>query len=437
MTQNLLPVSPRLEWDASAVDIEAAMETIDAEIMKRGTLGAESINWEQVRSSAAEVLTQCAELTAVRAFSLAEEQRDAPSSFDEIVSLLQRLFDIYWDDAIPTSVRRRSAWASDILALLERITRQCAMQYGPLKPQQIKCLTALLLSFEAHSFDVSAARVALDDAAKPVEREATTDDVDPLGSNLKLDAAGRAKLRRDIRAISDRIASHDPEAPVAFSLRAYAAWLEHQGAPPADDQGKINQYPMPSGIVQQMKDQLKSPSPSGLQAIEDRLFDNPDWFEGHKIAAEMASGLGLVAVSNSIRDRVVERLSSLPELQDLTFANGLPMVSDEIQEWVSEPTRLSAEGEVEQPQSITLEAALQSVENTSKALAGSRAKAIARFRLARILLTHGFAGQASLLLGELNQLLSAPLPDDWEQDLRREISMLISEVGRSSEVGQG
>lgn len=428
MTKTLLPSPPLLKWDSSQIEIDDLMETIDTELMKRGTLSAESIDWQCVRSNAEKVLLQCPELSAVRAYILAEERGATTESFNNITGLLQRLFDHYWAEALPISPRRRKAWGSEMVALLERLTLGTVEQFGPLDSEQTENLVTLLKSFYSEGFDTAAVQSALSSAPKPDDAQDTEEVENKDIVQTKLDAASRAKLRRDIRALSDRIVAYDPEAPISFSLRAYAAWLEHQNPPPSDANGKIAQHPMPSGIVQQMYEHLKTPNQTGLLKIENRLYDSPDWFEGHKIAFEMAQELGYSAVSEIIRNRVAERLKSLPDLLSLSYANDTPLISDEIRMWVADDYCSMQEPQDVETQPTTLEESLFEIEQSSHRLGGSRAKALARLKLARVLLSNGFSGQARLLLDELSKLLAAPLPEDWEQDLRRDISLLITET---------
>ena len=449
LTRN--PVDPGQVSEAA----EAALDRLDDALMKRGTLGADSIDWAQTRRDAQAVLGDCLHLQALRGLVFALCQSQSDSDLLAALSATQgALAPSVWSVLHPQggrAERKRQQWAADMLAALAQALKQADLANRGLPPETLATARAITPLAEAAGLEVAAWLAGLTEARPRGQTGPgkALSEPEPRGGALTrdLDARGRAELRRDLRALAERISRHDPAADVAFLMRRYAAWLEFSALPPVDAEGRVEQQPMPANIVDEFRAAAERPTETALARLEDRLFNSPDWFEGHRLAARMAQGLGHQAIAEAIRARVAQRLTALPGLADLRYANGAPYLEPGLADWAQGGSTVASslmsaspmsaslaqaapEAEPETDSPADLQGRIAALEGAMSAGASRRARAVAKLALARALAAAGLPGHARLLLQELSDTLADPVLAEWDRDLAEELRAELSRLPR-------
>ncbi|PQQ35867.1 type VI secretion system protein TssA, partial [Photorhabdus luminescens] len=104
---------------------------------------------------------------------------------------------------------------------------------------------------------------------------------------------------------------------------------------------------------------------------EQSLTLAPYWLDGHAIAAQAAEKLGYRPVADAIRDELRAFLDRLPVLQNLSFSDMSPFISDAALNWLHPPaTAAVSRGATQEQDAIWqcfqqhgLEAALNAAEH--------------------------------------------------------------------------
>ena len=425
---------------------EAALDRLDDALMKRGTLGAESIDWPQIRRDAQTVLTDCLHMQALRGLIFALCQGQSEADLLAALSVTQgALAPSVWSVLHPQGARaerKRQQWAGDMLSALLGTLKQVDLASRGLAPETLATARAITPLAEAAGLEVSGWLGGLSEACPRGQAGASKSqpEAEPRGGPpaRELDARGRAELRRDLRALAERVSRHDPATDVAFLMRRYAAWLEFSALPPVDGEGRVEQQPMPANIVDEFRAAAERPTDTALARLEDRLFNSPDWFEGHRLAARMAQGLGHHAIAEAVRTRVAQRLAALPGLAGLRYANGAPYLEPGLADWArgggaAAPAAVQTvpEAAPEEQEPEDLQARIAGLEGAITAASSRRARAVAKLALARALAAAGLPGHARLLLQELSDTLADPILAEWDRDLAEELRAELSRLPRS------
>ena len=431
-------------------EAEAALDQLDTELMKRGTLGADSIDWPRITRLARAVLQDCLHLQALRALILAQCQSTAePDLTDALATVARALSPEVWPLWHPQGARagrKRQQWGGDLLAALGQGLKQLDLATRGLPPALLAQASGLSPQVEAVGLDAAAWRAALaelrprdgkDRPARPTGPDGanTTSDGSGGAAPRELDAKGRAELRRDLRALADRVTRHEPGAELGYLMRRYAAWLEFRQMPPVDAEGRVEQQPMPANIVDEARAAAERPGPVALARLEDRLSNSPDWFEGHRLAARIALGLGHAAVAAAIRDQVARRLADLPGLAGLRYANGAPYLDPSLRAWVASaipatevPHAAPDEAEPAPEAPKDLQQRIAGLEAEVSGATSRRGLAVAKLALARALGQTGLTAHARLLLHELSDTLADPVLAAWDKDLAEETRAELSRL---------
>lgn len=441
----ILDLCPGPDQGFGVVDeaLQDDLDRIDGELMKRGTLGGDGIDWKLLREDAGNVLRRCCHLKAFQAAGIALSQEPSPGDLTSALRLCESLFGGMWPDLHPQgrkAARLRDAWAAEIVQSLARtvsyvwaaerkLPEGAASRIDQLIPklQEAQLDADVLLEAVKKTKSSPPAEAEYEPAAKSHPGGPATGTPGERGQTSRgLDARGRAALRQDIRAVADRISQFDPQADVAYLMRGYAAWLEHRSLPESDN-GTVPQMSMPAFVVEEHQTAAKDPSDGSLQRIEDRLYMSPDWFEGQKIAAEMAECLGYQDIAKAIRQRTARRLDALPGLKNLSYANERPYVSRSIADWVEKEQADTLPDEGGKPDEGNNEETLEDIiREVNEALAASRCgreTALAKLDLARALRANDLDAHANLLIEEiLREFETASLPD-WDKALLADVNV--------------
>jgi len=419
-------------------DLSEQLDIIDNELMKRGTLGMESIDWKVVLMAADAVLRRCAHLKAFHAAITAMSQKPAGRDVPAILDLGEYLFVQAWPGLHPQGKRGerlRTAWGQEIIQSMGNALCYVWRAERAIPDRTEDRVGKLITCLREHKIDPG----PLEDALKQMKQATTPPSEKETGSSSRSDSSGtggsarrdldareRAVLRQDIRALAYRISQFDADADVAYLMRGYAAWLEHKSIPENVD-GVVPQMSMPAFIIEEHQNAAKNPDDGALLKLEDRLFLSPDWFEGQKIAADMAGRLGHEDVAHAIRSRCARRLARLPELKTLSYANERTYVPREIAAWAEKlhESKVADEEDVIDKSSDDVADGLESrVRMTNAALAESqsgRETALAKLDLARAFRESNLDAHAALLLDEILREFQLADLADWDRALLNEV----------------
>jgi type VI secretion system ImpA/VasJ family protein len=412
-----------------SVDVETRLGFIDDELMKRGTLAAATLDVPAVRNHSIEILRHASHLAAFRGLAVSLTHEGTPEGLESALLLNTAMFESLWPDLHPSgqiNARRRDAWAKDIISALEAGTDRVLQQNGDLSEACREALWRLIPAVKGAGLETS--RLTKLATRAPIETGPAVSDTSISGGAeiIRLDARGRAELRRDIRALADRINRFDPAAPIGYAMRGYAAWLEFAALPEASSGGTTTIQSMPSVIAEEHRKAVDRPSPPALVRLEDRLSLSPDWFEGQKLAAEMASRLGLAAVSAAIRERCLQRVAALPGLRALKYANGKPFLPDDVIRWLDSPSETASESSGDAPSLI---AELESLNHRLAAAVSPRARACVKLDLAASLRHAGLEAQAQMMATEIRDQMLADKTHDWDSELFARTSVYVKDGG--------
>lgn len=420
-------------------NVEELLDRIDTSLMKRGTLNAATIDWQQVRNDSVAVLNECLHLLALRGlvFSLCQSQTE--EDMIEAQKLLAASFaTTAWNAFHPQDAkaeRRRKQWGTDVLLALLQVQKQIDLATRGLPQEVLVGAQALAKLASDVGVDSASYAAGLNDLRQrgqaTAKHAAEVESASTAPSEL--DAKGRAELRRDIRALAERISRHEPASEIPFLMRRYAGWLEFRTLPSVDSQGRVPQQPMPANIADEFRAAAERPTDNTLTRLEERLFNSPDWFEGHRLAAKMAQALGYSAVAEAIHERLARRLTDLPGLAGLRYANDTPYVDSTIADWAKtavlhtsqETSAGSAKEEVAEP---SLKDRIAVLETTMAARRSKRARAVAKLALAQELSAAGLSSHAQFLLQELSETLSEPVLASWDNELADEVRSALGRL---------
>ncbi|MEQ5778147.1 MULTISPECIES: type VI secretion system domain-containing protein [unclassified Thalassospira] len=434
--------------------VQDALDQIDNELMKRGTLNAEGLDWASVAEQAAVVLKQCAHLKGFHAAILALTHQPSSGDLAKSLQLATYMFAQAWQEMHPKSKRAgrlRDVWVGDIVGnLAGAIGYVCKAERAIPEESRVKALALVELA-SPHGVDVSDLNEALTAAKTPPAPQPEKPNGNTSSGEFiprELNARDRAVLRKDIRSVADRITQFDPDAPVAYLMRGYAAWLEHKTLPENTD-GVTGQQAMPAFILDEHQAAASDPDDAKLAKLEDRLFMSPDWFEGQKLADKMARRLGRENVANAICQRSVERVQSLPGLDKLQYANNKPYVSPDIAKWLESAAQTGPgkgqkdKGDKTPSQSVlsdtgdgdeantkpSLEKVLRDTDDAVAKSTSGRETALAKFALAQEMAGHGLKSHARLIFDEILHEFGVAKLGEWDKSLLRDVQQARSKVG--------
>ncbi|TQM89962.1 type VI secretion system ImpA/VasJ family protein [Roseinatronobacter monicus] len=433
---------------------EGAFSRLEDGLMKRGTLAADTIDWKQMRADVKAVLDACLHLQAFRCLAfVAVQSRSDADLITAIKSLGRAFMPEVWPGLHPTGPkanRRRQQWAIEILAAIHDALEHNFTAQRALDPALVTEAQLLAKAAKSSGHDVAALEDLLASLHTAQKRERSAKPVtvheQPTLLTRDLDARGRAELRRDLRALAERITRFEPDAALAYEMRRYAAWLEFRIIPQLNEAGNLDQQPMPANIVDEFRAYAERPSDTALARLEERLYNSPDWFEGHQLAARMAQNLGYSQVDAAITQAARDRLAALPELLTLHWANGTPVVGEPLMPWlrpsqVESTTKARPEAGVDSPENHVaqaeierepdLESKIAILEDVLPQRSLGRARALAKLNLAMELAKSGLRNHAILLLGEIGEVLSDPTLASWDSELASEVGKKLKELAQT------
>lgn len=410
-------------YGALNASAEEALEQIEGEFSKRGTLHTQEVNADILQDAAIALLSQAAHLNGYRALATAFSLGDEVTALDLLSRLTRHMLSQPWSDLHPQgskAQRLRQSWAQEIIQILANIA-----QKTDVSDAQRGDLTQLSELGADVGLKTDAITSALDknpmsettSADGPLQSpvSATDQPASPVADHARaLDARGRAKLREDMRALARRVTEHDPDAPVAYLIRSAAAWMESPHCPPHDGNGTLEQPGLSKSLRQEFLSLIDTPSISAVLKLEDRLYLSPDWFEGQAALYDLLGKMGLLSARHAVKTRCVQRLEELPELVELCFPNLEPLVPRQVQLWVKKPQTGTAKIEDSFDTSLPPQEAFSIFNDRLAAASSPRDIAAARLAFAQYCAANEHPSFAALMVDEVVAQSDALSARDWD-----------------------
>lgn len=420
--------------------VEDALEHIDQEVSKRGTLHSDSIDVEKLKSAASEILVQAAHLNAYRGLAIGISIESGDDRLASLLAISEHLFKKAWPDLHPqgaSAKRLRKAWATEIVSLLSDAAMAEANSSDGLPLNIAKRLTRLEKLLTELKLDVkplsniatapqfaSAVANAKDEPTQALPA-GVAGSASKVSAKVVLDAGGRARLRENIRNLAQTISEYDPDSAVGYHMRAYAAWMETPLGPVHDSDKVLEQPGLSKSLREEFLRLAETPSLTNVLKFEDRLYHSPDWFEGHWTVSRMLKSLGLKNASLAVQDRCVARLRALPILLDLYLPNKETLVPNNVRQWLQVGTAsLPGELQLTDGETENLDVSIAMFDGALENANSTREAALAKISFARQAASENCQSVSNLLLDEVYREMTSMQADQWDAHMFAQIVSL-------------
>ncbi|ENO15487.2 type VI secretion system protein TssA [Marinobacter nanhaiticus D15-8W] len=349
-----------------ALGEDAALEFLENEIMKIGSLAHTGIDWAKVERESLRLLSDQSKDLKVLGFLLLALQRGGNGErFALSVHLLCEVMESWWTEAWPypgekgarprrlmfgQMMQRAGAEVDKIafdsavgdgrsfcLARLDKLAELAEAQSIPTDgvldlKRTIKNMPEVGQA-AGNSGSAKAASSPSNQpapAAEPVASATTSS----LGS-LTLDPKNERGTRQSLLKVADLLTELSPTSPLGYQLRRYAIWQAITTAPPARDGVRSDLAAVSADRVSEYLDSLARGGDMALWGrIEQSLAVSPFWLEGHYLSAQAAEAVGQPKCAEAIRVALKEFIERLPALAEMTFSDGTPFLPKAVGEWI-------------------------------------------------------------------------------------------------------
>lgn len=447
---------------------DPAMEFLDNEIMKVGSLAHTGIEWSKVEGESLRLLADQSKDLKVLGFLLLCLQRDGNGErFALSLYLLGQVLDSWWEEAWPyPGDRGKRARKMLFNQMLQRAVGEVAgisfdggvgdgRQYCL---DRIATLTGLAASRELPDdllIDLRRGVEKLPAVGEVQAKPESQGPARPSGSeqgaasedsrsgsnpparspgvslgNLTLDPNNERATRQSLLKVADLLNDLSPESPLGYQMRRYAIWQNITSAPPSRDGSKTDLAAVSGDRVAEYREALAKQPDHGLwQRIEQSLSVSPFWLEGHWLSARVAAAMGLDDCAEAIRGAVRAFLDRLPELEAMTFNDGTPFFPKEALEWLhsapsggggsagASPWEQAYEQARELAGQKDLGAAMKLMDDGLSEAREPRSRFYWRLMNARLLRDIGMEALANQQMQDLKEQTSHLALEDWEPGL--------------------
>ncbi|WP_227545976.1 type VI secretion system protein TssA [Marinobacter fonticola] len=348
-----------------ALGDDPALEFLENEIMKIGSLAHTGIDWSKVEHEALRLLSDMSKDLKVLGFLLLALQRGGNGErFALSIHLLCEVMESWWVDAWPypgvKGSRPRRLMFGQMMqraaAEVDKISFDSAVGDG--RSFCLKRLDKLAELAEAQSIpadgaldlkrtinnmpEVGQASGASEPkkAPQPTSRpapvtEAASSAASASLGSLSLDPNNERATRQSLLKVADLLTELSPTSPLGYQLRRYAIWQAITTAPPARDGIRSDLAAVSTDRVSEYQDSLSRGGDMTLWGrIEQSLAVSPFWLEGHYLSAQAAEAVGQPKCAEAIRMALKEFIERLPTLADMTFSDGTPFLPKVVSEWL-------------------------------------------------------------------------------------------------------
>lgn len=462
--QILSPIEGEHPMGESLMD-DPAMEFLDNEIMKVGSLAHTGIEWSKVESESLRLLADQSKDLKVLGFMLLCLQRGGNGErFALSLYLLGQVLDSWWEEAWPyPGDRGKRARKMLFNQILQRAVGEVSSLSfdGGIGDGRQYCLDRIAaLNDQAASkelpddllFDLRRGVEKLPaagearpeptpasssgEAGKPPQSSANTGSqpatpqtTASLGS-LSLDPGNERATRQSLLKVADLLNELNPEDPLGYQMRRYAIWQNISAVPPTRDGVKTDLAAVSADRVSEYRDAVaKQPDQALWQRIEQSLSVSPFWLEGHWLSAQVAQALDLDDCAEAVRSAVKRFMERLPDLEKMTFNDGTPFFPKEAMDWLhsapsgggvtagASPWEQAYEQAREMAGQKDLSAAMKLMDAGLAEAREPRSRFYWRLMSARLLRDSGLESLASQQMKDLKEQTQDLALEDWEPGL--------------------
>jgi type VI secretion system protein VasJ len=333
-------------------------EALQAEVRKLEHPDQPTPDWNAAVNAAATLLQQKSKDLLVAAYlCVGLYERDGGPGLAAGLTVVRDLLSQFWDTLYP-EVSRLRARGSAIEWLGERgaqrvrrkpptsghaeAVKQCLeriAEIGAALDGKIDSGPALLSELR------DALREAEERTAAPqpaASASASASGAAPAGpasvaSSGDLDAA-MSEARRLIRAAAEYLRKNDPAHPLTYRGPRFVAWMALRQAPPHAAGKTQIPPPQPPDLPQKLDQMVANAQwPGLLQEAEGRFASAVLWLDLHRYTSTAleAQGEEFAPAAEAVRQELAALLKRLPELQELRFANDMPLANAETKAWIA------------------------------------------------------------------------------------------------------
>lgn len=352
---------------------DPALEFLENEIMKIGSLAHNDIDWSKVEQEALTILSDRSKHLKVLGFLLLALQRGGDGErFALSLYLLHRVLDEWWEKAWPypgeKGQRARKMMFTQMLQRAGKGVEGLSFD-GSVGDGRQYCLNVLASLLEQASAR-ALPEESLSDLKRAIEKLPVASDTTPATSTptpeserknaqaqpspatsgaslgtLSLDPGNERATRQSLLKVADLLTDTGPGEPLGYQLRRYAIWHTITTVPPTRDGQRTDLAAVSADRVADYREALEKTPDQGLwQRVEQSLSVSPFWLDGHWLSAQVANRLGHGECAEAIRRACREFVERLPQLPELTFNDGTPFLSEDAGNWLWTSPTASASG---------------------------------------------------------------------------------------------
>lgn len=356
----------------ACLEDDPALEFLDNEVMKVGSLAHTGIEWARVEREALRLLGDCGKDLKVLGFLMLCLQRGGNGErFGLSLYLLHRALDSWWDQAWPYPgdvgerarqmlfrqiMQRARGEVSAIsfdgavgdgrsycLDLLARLETQAQARHLPtdgleaLRRAVQKLPEASQAGHGEGSEGSSEEQAGHSDGRSAMKQASPTSAAAAVSlGNVSFNSGNERATRQSLLKVADLLTETAAGDPLGYQLRRYAIWHGIAAVPPTRDDRRTDLAAVSADRVADYRDALARGADTGLwQRIEQSLSVSPFWLEGHWLSAQAANSLGHGPCAEAIREALAAFLERLPELADMTFTDGTAFLPAAVAEWLA------------------------------------------------------------------------------------------------------
>lgn len=153
--------------------------------------------------------------------------------------------------------------------------------------------------------------------------------------HITIDDSSERAWKKSLQKVIDVLFENFPDRPIAYRLRRNVLWGTLDGVLIVDNNGVT---PLVVPISQDKLSDYVSALPNAtlavLKQVEESVTKSPYWFEGHYLAASMATTLGFNDVASAIKEELTQLLTRLPMLKTYRFSDNTPFLSENVHQWL-------------------------------------------------------------------------------------------------------
>ncbi len=357
---------------------DPALDFLESELMKVGSLHQASIDWDQVEKESARLLReQSKDLKVLTHLLQALQRRPDGIRFGLSLRLVRGALENWWENAHPWpgekgkrargklfgQIIQRSASAAEQVAAPrngESAKAYCQSQY-----EAIRRMADELGLPDERLDDLGRALRDLPEAPAPEPEKpepapsaarassaAASSGESASGSSLdgvRLDGGSERSVRQALLKVADFLCEQSPGEPLGYRVRRHAIWYSVTALPATRDGERTELAPASADRIAEYREAVAQGPDSALWArIEQSLSVSPFWLDGHYLSAEVAMKLGHGDCARAIAESLSRLLKRLPGLEALRFNDGTPFIQPETLAWLASQSESGAgEGSAE------------------------------------------------------------------------------------------